>query len=313
MRILIVANHNPGKYTTFITEQVESIRRLGVEVDYYGVHGKGILGYLSNLSPLKAKIREYRPDLIHAHYGLSGLLANLQRKVPVVTSYHGSDIHSGGRTLFFSKLAIRLSAYNIFVAKRLLEQSGYTGQRQCIIPCGVDMHTFHPIDRTEARKALGWHPDGTYVFFAGAFDNQVKNSPLAKAAVAQIEGAQLMEMRGYTRDEVNLGMNASDCLLLTSHGEGAPLVIKEAMACGTPVVAVKVGDVDEILSGMEGCYVTSHDVSQVTSGVRQALAYQGKTKGRQRLIDRHLSLEDVAKRIIDIYEIIIKEKNENHR
>ena len=79
MRILIVANHNTGKFTSFITEQVESIRQLGVEVDYYGVHGKGIGGYLSNLSSLKEKIREYQPDLIHAHYGLSGLLANLQR------------------------------------------------------------------------------------------------------------------------------------------------------------------------------------------------------------------------------------------
>ena len=44
MRVLIVANHNTGRFTSFITEQVESIRQLGVEVDYYGVHGKGILG-----------------------------------------------------------------------------------------------------------------------------------------------------------------------------------------------------------------------------------------------------------------------------
>ena len=164
MRILIVANHNPRHYTTFITEQVESVRQLGVEIDYYGVHGKGIMGYLSNLSSLKAKIHEYRPDLIHAHYGLSGLLANLQREVPVVTSYHGSDIHSGGQTLFFSKLATRLSAYNIFVSKRLLEQSGYNGPNKCIISCGIDMNTFHPIDRAVARKAIGWDPNGIYVF-----------------------------------------------------------------------------------------------------------------------------------------------------
>lgn len=68
MRILIVANHNPKNYTTFITEQVESVRQLGVEVDYYGIHGKGIWGYLTNISALKEKIREYHPDLIHAHY-----------------------------------------------------------------------------------------------------------------------------------------------------------------------------------------------------------------------------------------------------
>ena len=308
MRILIVANHNTGRFTSFITEQVESIRQLGVEVDYYGVHGKGILGYLSNLSSLKAKIREYQPDLIHAHYGLSGLLANLQRKVPVVTSYHGSDIHSGGRTLFFSKISTKLSAYNIFVSNRLLEQSGYNGQKKCIISCGIDMNTFHPIDRTVARESLGWDPNGTYVFFGGAFDNKVKNSPLAKAAVAQIEGAQLLEMRGYTRDEVNLAMNAANCLLMTSHREGGPLVVKEAMACGTPVVAVRVGDVEETMTGVEGCYVTSHDVNEVTSCLRQALSFQGKTKGRQRIIEIGLPMEQIAKQIIEIYNLVLNKK-----
>ncbi len=308
MRILIVANHNTGKFTSFITEQVESIRQFGVEVDYYGVHGKGIGGYLANLSSLKAKIREYHPDLIHAHYGLSGLLANLQRQVPVVTSYHGSDIHSGGRTLFFSKIATRLSAYNIFVSKRLLDQSGYNGQKKSIISCGIDMNTFHPIDRDVARKAIGWDPNGTYVFFGGAFDNQVKNSPLAKAVVSQIEGAQLLEMRGYTREEVNIAMNAADCLLMTSYREGGPLVVKEAMACGTPVVAVRVGDVEETMNGVEGCYVTSHDVNELTSCLRQALLFKGKTTGRQRIIELGLPMDQIAKQIIEIYNLVLNKK-----
>jgi glycosyltransferase involved in cell wall biosynthesis len=308
MRILIVANHNPGKFNSFITEQVDSIRQLGIEVDYYGVHGKGIIGYLSNLKALKKKIREYHPDLIHAHYGLSGLLANLQRKVPVVTSYHGSDIHSGGRTMFFSKISSNLSAYNIFVSERLLIQSGYHGNSQCVISCGIDMNTFHPIDRSEARKALGWDTKGKYVFFGGAFDNKVKNSPLAKAAVAQIEGVQLLEMRGYTREKVNLAMNAANCLLMTSYREGGPLVVKEAMACGTPVVAVCVGDVEETMAGVEGCYIASHDVNEITACLKQALVFPGKTKGRQRIIDLNLSMEQIAKRIINIYNLVLGKK-----
>ena len=308
MRILIVANHNTGKYTSFITEQVESIRQLGVEVEYFGVHGKGIIGYLSNLGLLKAKIREYRPDLIHAHYGLSGLLANLQRKVPVVTSYHGSDIHSGGRALFFSKISARLSAYNIFVSNKLLEQSDYKGTKQCIIPCGIDIHTFFPVERAVARKVLGWDADGVYILFGGAFANKVKNFPLAQAAVSQIEGVQLMEMRGYTRDQVNLAMNAADCLLVTSFREGGPLVNKEAMACGTPVVAVRVGDVEETMTGVDGCYVTSHDVNEVTACLRLALSFQGKTKGRQRIIDLGLPMEQIAQQIINVYNVVLKQK-----
>ena len=306
MRILIVANHNPGRYTAFITEQVESIKQLGVEVDYYGVHGKGILGYLSNLSSLKAKICEYHPDLIHAHYGLSGLLANLQRRVPVVTTFHGSDIHEGGRNLLLSRLTIRLSAYNIFVTEKLQRQGGYHGSKQCALPCGVDTKAIFPIEQSEARKLLGWKVNEKYVLFAGAFDNEVKNSPLAKAAASLIPDVHLMEMRGYTRREVNLVMNAANCLLMTSHREGSPQVVKEALTCGTPIVSVDVGDVKEVTDGIDGCYITSYDAQKVADNLQLAFAFQGKTKGPQRIVERNLSNELVAKQIIEIYQKVIE-------
>ena len=305
MRILIAANHNTGSYTPFIIEQVEAIKQLGVEFDYFGIHGKGIMGYLSNRSALKKKIREYHPDLIHAHYGLSGLLANLQRKVPVVTTYHGSDIHSGGRALFFSRLSTRLSAYNIFVSNMLMKQSGYNGENKCAIPCGVNLNTFQSIDRQTAKKMLGWDENGKHVLFAGSFNNAVKNSPLAKAATALVEGAQLMELRGYTREQVNYAMNAADCFLLTSHREGSPQVIKEAMCCGTPIVTVPVGDVEEALEGVDNCYVATYDANEIAACIRKALSFKGKTNGRQHIIDHGLSNELVADRVKTIYEQVL--------
>ena len=306
MKILIVANHNKGIFVPFIIEQVNALKQLGVEVEYFGVHGKGISGYLSNLSSLKAKIEEYHPDLIHAHYGLSGLLANLQRRIPVVTTYHGSDIHSKGRNLFFSRVSIRLSAYNIFVTEQLLKQAGYHGSKQCALPCGIDTAAIFPIERMEARKILGWNSDSKYVLFAGAFDNVVKNSPLAKAATALIEGVHLVEMRGFTREQVNLVMNAANCLLMTSHREGSPQVVKEAMVCGTPVVSVDVGDVKEVTVGIDGCFIASYDAHDLAHALEQAFAFQGKTNGRQRIIERGLSNELVAKQIIDIYNNVMK-------
>ena len=308
MKILIVANHNKGYFVPFIVEQVDALKQLGVEIEYYGVHGKGIRGYLSNRSSLMVKIREYHPDLIHAHYGLSGLLANLQRKVPVVTTFHGSDIHEGGRNLFFSRLAIRLSAYNIFVTEQLQKQAGYHGQNQCALPCGIDTITIHPMDRIEARRLLGWDANGKYVLFAGAFDNDVKNSPLAMAAAALISDIHLIEMRGYTRNQVNLIMNAANCLLMTSYREGSPQVVKEALECGTPIVSVDVGDVREVTAGIEGCYITSYEVHDVAHAIDLAFSFRGKTTGHQCIIERGFSNELVAKRIIDIYDNIIKKK-----
>lgn len=80
MKVLIVANFNMGHFSPFVVEQVNSIRKLGVEFEYFGVVGKGPLGYLRNLPALKRMIKEFRPDIVHAHYGLSGLFATLQKK-----------------------------------------------------------------------------------------------------------------------------------------------------------------------------------------------------------------------------------------
>ena len=315
MRILIVANHNKGVFVPFITEQVDALKRLGIEADYFGVHGKGIRGYLSNCSSLKAKIRDFRPDLIHAHYGLSGLLSNLQRKVPVVTTYHGSDIHAEGRNLMFSRVSIWLSAYNIFVTEQLQKQAGYRGSNQCTLPCGIDTFTFFSLDRLDARKELGWDADGKYVLFSGAFDNPIKNSPLAKKAVEVLNrshritpDAQLVELRGFTRQEVNLAMNAANSFLMTSHREGSPQVVKEAMVCGTPVVSVNVGDVKDLTSGIAGCYIASHDANDIAQKLESAFSFQGKTNGYQRIIDRNLSNEKIAQRILDIYNLVLNKK-----
>ena len=117
MKILIVASDKNGRFAPFIEEQMAALEARGMEVMRYGITGKGIIGYLRELPALRRAIRQHHPDIIHAHYGLSGLLANLQRMVPVITTYHGSDINVPS-ILRFSKIAMRLSAHNIFVSKR---------------------------------------------------------------------------------------------------------------------------------------------------------------------------------------------------
>lgn len=306
MKILIVGSNNPGQFSPFIIEQVEALKRLGVDFDFFGISGKGATGYLSDLPALKRKIHEYHPDLIHAHYGLSGLLANLQRGIPVITTYHGSDVHSLGLNLSMSKVASRFSAYNIFVSQDLLELSCCKLGKQCVIPCGVDTTTFHPIERSEARKQIGWDVDSKFILFAGAFDNDVKNSKLAKKAVSLVPDVTLMELRGYNRDQVNIAMNAANCLLMTSHREGSPVVIKEAMACGTPIVSVDVGDVKDVMDGVDGCYITTYDEIDIASHIMTALSFQGKTDGPQKIIEKGLSNDIIAKQVLEIYERLLK-------
>jgi glycosyltransferase involved in cell wall biosynthesis len=225
-----------------------------------------------------------------------------------VTTYHGSDIHSGGLNLSISKVTARYSAYNIFVSPWLLELSGYHGENKSVIPCGVSTTTFFPMERAEARKQLGWDVNETYVLFAGAFENEVKNSTLAKAATSLLPNVSLVELRGYSREQVNLAVNAANCLLMTSHREGSPVVIKEAMACGTPIVSVDVGDVKEVLAGVDGCFISTYDVKNVATHLKQALKFEGKTNGPQSIIEKGLSNELIVKQIKEIYNHVLIKK-----
>lgn len=305
MNVLFVASNNSGRFVPFVVEQAKALQSVDCEVGFFGLKGKGMLGYLKNLPLLKRKIAEVKPDVIHAHYGLSGLLANMQRKVPVVTTYHGSDINDR-KVLPFSKMAIRLSAWNIFVSRKTLEMAAF--QRKCsLIPCGIDFNELQLTPKHEARKQMHLQENKRYVLFAGAFDNSVKNASLAKSVVAHLKNeVELVELQGYSREEVLLLMCACDAFLMTSFSEGSPQVIKEAMACGCPIVSVDVGDVKERIKGVDGCFVAStYDAKELAGLLTLALAFDGKTKGRERLVDDGFDNRKVALKLIGVYESVI--------
>lgn len=331
MKVLVVASDKGGHFTPFIEEQMAALAAVGVEICRFGVQRKGVAGYLQEIPRLCRTIRTERPDVLHAHYGLSGLLAAISAKwcflpakphhLPVVTTYHGSDINDP-RVLRLSCIAMRLSAWNIFVSKRNVDiaAKACSVRNYSLVPCGVNLTEDQLLTREEARKQCTMRNaqcamdkgDGPIILFAGAFDNAVKDAPLAQKAVSLLHAqgamrnAQLVELRGYSRKEVNLLMCAADCLLLTSKREGSPQVIKEAMACGCPIVSVDVGDVADRIAGIDGCYlVRTRDPREIASQITKALDYKGKTLSRQRIIDCGLSNEQVAQTLIHLYQEVL--------
>ena len=384
MKLLVIASDKGEHFVPFIEEQINALQQNGVEIIRYGVTRKGIVGYLRELPALRRYIRKERPDVIHAHYGLCGLLANLQRRIPVVTTYHGSDINQPS-ILRFSKITMRLSAHNIFVSARsasLAMGNGLWANSECkveslkfkgtddeckvesvkfkgeengeadtpastpytlhptpkstLLPCGVNLpeswsemqnQLIGPLTLNQWVQSVLKH-DAKNILFAGAFDNKVKDPELAKEAIACYNSAMgnglwaigngqwaiddesnlpinLIELKGYNRDQVNALMYNCDALLMTSKSEGSPQVIKEAMACGCPIVSVDVGDVAERTSGVEGCYVVpSRDPKDIAQALLQAIAFEGKTNGREKIIEMGLSNEQVASRLVEIYKCV---------
>ena len=313
MRILIVASYNKNRYAPFIVEQADALQQLGCEIEWFGVLGKGISGYLKTIPKLRVKIRECKPDIIHAHYGLSCLLANLAtRSVPVVSTYHGSDINES-KVLPFSKVAMWLSAWNIFVSQRNVDIAK-PRKHWSFIPCGVNLpQPWSELQKQKVEQLTlnqwveGMLEEGKkHVLFAGAFDNSVKDPELAKSVIAALDDVDLIELKGYIRDQVNALMYNCDAFLMTSKTEGSPQVVKEALACGCPIVSVDVGDVAERTSGVEGCFVVpSREPKEIAAALEKALAFDGRTSGRDRIIELGLTNDIVAKRIIKVYEDII--------
>lgn len=303
MKVLFVASFNKHRFAPFIVEQADALRRAGCEVDFFGVQGKGVKGYLKALPLLKQRIKAYHPDVIHAHYGLCGLLAGLQRLVPVVTTYHGSDINVK-KILPLSKMAMKLSKWNIFVSQPTLEIVHPT-KHYALLPCGIDLSELQLTQKQDARKLLNLDEHRRYVLFAGAFDNAVKNANLAKEAVSMLHDVELLELKGYSRDQVNLLMCAVDVFLMTSHSEGSPQVIKEAMACGCPIVSVDVGDVAESIAGIDGCYIAEPCAEKIAALLEKAMAYSCRTEGRKRILELGLTNDQVATTLQSIYQSMI--------
>ena len=310
MKVLVVCRYKENfedHIAPFVGEQMDALSDLGVECQLFHVYGKGVKGYLKQLKPLKDRIKQFNPDVVHAHFGLCGLQANLQRKVPVVTTYHGSDINDS-RVLPFSEMAMRLSSWNVFVSQKTLEIAK-PKRRYTLLPCGISLSDLQRTSKHEARQRMHLDDAKKYILFSGAFDDAVKNAPLAREVVALLQNpnVELLELKGYTREEVTLLLCAADALLMTSFTEGSPQVIKEAMACGCPIVSVDVGDVRERINGVNGCYIAeTRTPKELADLLSEAIAFEGKTNGLEKLIADGLDNRQVAEKLMEIYKTCLK-------
>ena len=313
MKILIVCSgnfeytyDNFKRYQPFVYEQIKSLEKLNVEFEVFLIKGKGASGYLKNLKFLKQKVKSFKPDIIHAHYGFSGLLAILQIKVPVIVTFHGSDVQASILNRVTSNIVHFFANYSIFVSNKLIEKIVYKKKYQ-IIPCGINPNDYPIISKLSAREQMGYKEDDMLVLFSSGFDVPVKNYLLAKKAIEMFKGVHIIELKGYDRAQVATLMNAVDCLLLTSFNEGSPQVIKEALMCGCPIVSTDVGDVKELIEDVEGCYVVPYDENIIYEKIKLILQRNKRINGIEVLQKNELFNDVIAQKILDIYLNTVKD------
>jgi teichuronic acid biosynthesis glycosyltransferase TuaC len=309
-------NHRPHR-APFLPEFVESLRSAGVHCDVLVPPGSGrLLPYVRALWRLHSRPGLNNYDLVHAHYGFAGVVGRLQRTCPLVVTFHGSDLNpktskDGRATMFgrfesaLSRLLARHANANIAVSPSLVER--LSGVECAVIPIGVDLERFHPMPRSDARRALALSPNRTLVLFAADPALTVKRFDLAKAAVDHAKKTapdiELLPVHGRPHNEMALWLNAADVLLITSVAEGSPVVVKEANACNLPVVTVAVGDIADQLRHVQPSAVVPPQAHELAGALSRILHTEKRSNGRASLTE--LDSHTVAARHIAFYESVL--------
>ncbi len=305
MKILFVSSGNSKNgISPIIKNQGMSLIDIGHEVTFYTVKGKGIKGYFKNIFTLRDFLKKNSFEVIHAHYSLSAMVASLAGAKPLVVSLMGSDVKAsrflkyiiGFFTVFFWKKVIVKS----------LDMKKAAGLEEAyIIPNGVNFKKFKPIAKKDALEITKWDATKKHVLFAANPKRPEKNYSLAEKAFSLLKekDVQLHTLVDIPNEEMPYYFNAADVVLLTSLWEGSPNVIKEAMACNCKIVAVDVGDIKQVMSGVVGCYVTSFDAEEIKEAIQKTLGKDGCTNGRLQI--ENLQSEVIAHQIIDIYKQLL--------
>ncbi len=310
MKVLFVSSGNLRlKQNPIIINQAKSLEKHhNIRVYHYFIKGKGILGYLKNIPKLRKAIKSYKPDLIHAHYSFAGIISALSTNKPIITSLMGSDINKPHFIIAIIKI------FSLYVWSCTIVKSEYMKKRinlpkAHVIPNGVDMDFFRPIENCCAQKKVNFAKNEKNILFIGDPARYEKNVELAYKACNLLEKevkAKISIVYNTDHKLIPYYLNASDVLLLTSRWEGSPNVIKEAMACNIPIVSTDVGDVKENIRNCNGCFIVDYDPMNIAESLKSALKTNKRTNGRELI--SHLKSELIANKVVDVYSHIINKK-----
>jgi glycosyltransferase involved in cell wall biosynthesis len=332
LRILFVSpGVLAGAHLVFVRREAEALRAAGHRVDVFQFRNDSYLPWrvVDQIRKLRGEIRRTRPDLIHAQFGkFNALVAALAaRGTPLVITFRGTDINRNtGYSWLRSTLGLAASQLAAFAAQGLVCVSreirskvwARRARPSIVVPTGVDLRSFVPLERKTARERLGFDLDAKIILFNAGKNPAVKDPELASAAVAEA-GRRVQNLRFVVLDgtkqpeEVPVYMNAADCLLVTSRTEGSPTVVQEAMACNLPVVSVDVGDVRERLADVAQCAVVpGRDPAALGEALAAVLREPRRSDGRAHTAA--LSVEAIAATLADFYAALLgKGRNSDFR
>lgn len=301
------------------------------------------LVYLRGIIKVRQAIREFKPDILHAHYASSyGLLGALSGFHPYVLSVWGADIYDFPNFSFIHRAIIK---YNLFKADRILstseimkeETKKYTNKQIEVTPFGIDTDRFYP-QKIESLFSDRDIVIGTVkslekkygiVYLIKAFDLVKKNNPNYAVKLLIVGKGTLERQLKEIAQDLDLEMdiiftgfidhnkvekyhNMLDISVSYSidDSESFGVAVLEASACGKPVVVSNVGGLPEVVEdGITGFVVEPKNITVLAEVLNKLilnpeLRIEMGKKGRERVIKKY-NWSDSVKQMISIYNSLI--------
>jgi glycosyltransferase involved in cell wall biosynthesis len=307
MRALVVTNMYPSAHDpargSFVRDQVEALKRLpDLELELFSFASHGAPSYVRAARQLRSRYRGVRFDVVHSHFGLTLWPALAVRAEAHAVTLHGTDlVHPRSRAITlaglpFMDLVAPVSAQLAELVPRRLLRGEFA-----ILPCGVDTHRFRPIDRTQARRALGLDETGVYLLFPAAPARPEKRYDRALAVADEVP---LLTLGAVDPQEVPLWINAANAVLVTSERESFGLSVLEALACEVPVVSTPVGIAPEALAGVEGAYCGPFEERAWREALVDALA-QRDPRVAGRVVAERYAVDRMAERVASAWRTLV--------
>lgn len=328
MKVLQVTANYPTKnnpiFGIFMKEQVESLEKYGIDNTIFFSNGSetgigkkngGMKVHIKSVFKLMGHLLTHRYDVIHCHSYIGGLILVLSGGAlfnKCVLSFQNDP--NPGKSIdakffkylypFFDKIIFKLPS--IYDSKNKI----------VYIPNGCNSDFFKPMNKDACKQKLGLDLNKKYVLFvdsnagkkrkAKRKDRFDKVLEILRSKYGYKDIKELV-MVGVSREEVPVWMNSCDLHLLSSDQEGSPNSVKECLSCGVPVVSTDVGNVKDLLDGVNNCYVSKEkDAEELAMLCDKVLSNKAIGGIRESFLRKGFDMDATAQKIVGLYKEIKK-------
>ncbi len=327
MRILLVSQMYPGPEDPDLGVFVE---RLAAELEARGHELKRAVlnrrrgGKRRYLRLTSRALRASRPDVAYAHFLVpTGLIAALAVRAPLVVTAHGRDVRNvgtipgiAGATRFVVRRASTVVAVSNYLRQELQAKVPEARGKTEVISSGVDLERFPVLPRSDgpgpAFLCVGALSERKNVVrLADAFARLgegtltcVGEGPL-RGALAGRPGVRLAG--AVAHEEVPKFVAAADVVCQPSLVEPLGQALLEAMACGRPVVATRIGGPPEFVTPEAGVLVDPLDEAAIADALRRAASLPVPSAAARAAAERH-DVRKQARRVEAVLERAVRDR-----